>query len=254
MVVLRGMSTVITPPSVSMPTESGVTSSSNRSLTSPASTPPWIAAPMATTSSGFTPLCGSLPKYSFTTCCTRGMRVEPPTSTTSSTSEGLRPASASACLSGPIVRCTRPSTSDSSFARVSFIVMCLGPEASAVINGRLISVSITDDSSILAFSPASFRRCNAMRSLLRSMPSDFLNSDVIHSTTSWSKSSPPRWVSPLVDFTSTTPSPTSSTEMSNVPPPRSNTAMVSSFFWSRPYASAAAVGSLTMRRTVRPAI
>ena len=42
--------------------------------------------------------------------------------------------------------------------------------------------------------------------------------------------------------------------MSNVPPPRSNTAMVSSFFWSRPYASAAAVGSLTMRSTLRPAI
>jgi hypothetical protein len=30
-------------------------------------------------------------------------------------------------------------------------------------------------------------------------------------------------VSPLVDLTSKTPSPTSSTEMSNVPPPRSKT-------------------------------
>ena len=38
-VVLRGISVVITPPSVSMPSESGVTSSSSRSLTSPASTP-----------------------------------------------------------------------------------------------------------------------------------------------------------------------------------------------------------------------
>jgi hypothetical protein len=34
-VVLRGMSVVITPPSVSMPSESGVTSSSSRSFTSP---------------------------------------------------------------------------------------------------------------------------------------------------------------------------------------------------------------------------
>jgi hypothetical protein len=36
-----------------------------------------------------------------------------------------------------------------------------------------------------------------------------------------SKSSPPRNVSPLVDFTSKTPSPISRTEISNVPPPRS---------------------------------
>ena len=96
------MSCVITPPSVSMPSESGVTSSSSTSLTSPASTPPWIAAPTATTSSGLTPLCGSLPKSSFTVSCTCGMRVEPPTSTTSSICGGSRPASASACLHGPI--------------------------------------------------------------------------------------------------------------------------------------------------------
>ena len=87
-VVLRSMSVVITPPSVSMPSDSGVTSSSSRSFTSPASTPAWIAAPTATTSSGFTPLCGSLPKSSRTICCTRGMRVEPPTSTTSSICDG----------------------------------------------------------------------------------------------------------------------------------------------------------------------
>ena len=71
-VVLRSISLVITPPSVSMPSDSGVTSSSSTSFTSPASTPPWTAAPIATTSSGFTPLCGSLPKKSFTSCCTFG--------------------------------------------------------------------------------------------------------------------------------------------------------------------------------------
>jgi hypothetical protein len=37
----------------------------------------------------------------------------------------------------------------------------------------------------------------------------------------WSKLSPPRCVSPLVAFTSTTFSPTSRIEMSNVPPPKS---------------------------------
>ena len=39
-----------------------------------------------------------------------------------------------------------------------------------------------------------------------------------------------------------------------MPPPKSYTAIVSSFFLSSPYASAAAVGSLTMRMTSRPAI
>ena len=43
---------VITPPSVSTPSDSGVTSSRSTSFTSPCSTPPWIAAPIATTSSG----------------------------------------------------------------------------------------------------------------------------------------------------------------------------------------------------------
>ena len=83
------MSVVITPPSVSMPSESGVTSRSSTSVTSPVSTPPCTAAPMATTSSGLTPLCGSLPKYSRTSCWTFGIRVEPPTSTTSSILPGI---------------------------------------------------------------------------------------------------------------------------------------------------------------------
>lgn len=42
----------------------------------------------------------------------------------------------------------------------------------------------------------------------------------------WSKSSPPRKVSPLVDFTSKTPFCISRTEISNVPPPRSYTAIL----------------------------
>ena len=44
-----------------------------------------------------------------------------------------------------------------------------------------------------------------MRSLLRSMPSLFLNSAMIHSMIRWSRLSPPRCVSPLVALTSTTP-------------------------------------------------
>jgi len=41
-------------------------------------------------------------------------------------------------------------------------------------------------------------------------------------------------VSPFVERTSNTPSPISRIEMSNVPPPRSNTAIFSSFFLSSP--------------------
>ena len=103
-VVLRSIRRVNTPPSVSMPSDSGVTSSSSTSLTSPWSTPAWIAAPMATTSSGLTPLCGSLPKNCFTTSWTFGMRVMPPTRTTSSISAGRRGRRPSApCLQGSIV-------------------------------------------------------------------------------------------------------------------------------------------------------
>ena len=55
-VVFLLMSLVNTPPSVSIPRERGVTSKSSTSVTSPANTPPWIAAPIATASSGFTAL------------------------------------------------------------------------------------------------------------------------------------------------------------------------------------------------------
>ncbi len=87
--------------------------------------------------------------------------------------------------------------------------------------GRLISVCVADESSILAFSAASFRRCRASLSFVRSMPCSFLNSPARYSTRRLSKSSPPRKVSPFVDFTSKTPSPISRIDTSKVPPPRS---------------------------------
>ena len=64
MAVLRSMRRVMMPPLVSMPRLSGVTSMSRTSLRSPFSTPAWSAAPTATTSSGLTPLFGSLPPVS----------------------------------------------------------------------------------------------------------------------------------------------------------------------------------------------
>ncbi len=79
MVVFLSMILVKTPPAVSTPRDSGVTSRSRTSFTSPFMTAPWMAAPTATTSSGLTPLFGSFPKNFFTQSCTRGMRVMPPT-------------------------------------------------------------------------------------------------------------------------------------------------------------------------------
>ena len=88
------------------------------SLTSPERTPAWTAAPSATTSSGFTPRFGSLPKNSLTVSCTIGMRVEPPTRTTSSMSStaSCRRPRAPSCT-GSIERSTRSSIICSNFAR-----------------------------------------------------------------------------------------------------------------------------------------
>src|SRR6266851_8892769 len=77
MVVFRSISLVNTPPRVSMPSDSGVTSSSKTSMTSPLRTPPWIAAPTATTSSGLTPLWPSLPNTLRTRSCTAGITGHP---------------------------------------------------------------------------------------------------------------------------------------------------------------------------------
>src|SRR6266851_2229820 len=108
MVVLRSITLVATPPSVSTPSDSGVTSRRRMSLTSPLSTPAWMAAPTATTSSGLTPLWASLPPSRFlTSCWITGMRVDPPTSTTSSICCGVRLASLSAARNGPRQRSVR---------------------------------------------------------------------------------------------------------------------------------------------------
>ena len=89
-VVLRSISLVKMPPFVSTPSDSGVTSSNRMSFTSPFSTPACTAAPTATTSSGFTPLCGSLPPVSFlTSSWIIGIRVEPPTRITLSIAAGV---------------------------------------------------------------------------------------------------------------------------------------------------------------------
>ena len=178
----------------------------------------------------------------------------PPTRITSFISLEVHPASLSALRHGSTHLFTRSSTRDSNLARVILMLKCLGPEASAVMKGKFTSVSELDDNSCLAFSAASLRRCSAILSSRRSIPLSFLNSSAKNVISLLSKSSPPRKVSPFVALTSNTPSPISRMEISNVPPPRSNTAIFSSCFLSRPYAIAAAVGSFMIRSTSSPAI
>ena len=133
-VVLRSMRLVITPPLVSMPSDSGVTSSSRTSFTSPLRTPAWRAAPTATTSSGLTPLLGSLPpSSSLTRSVTAGMRVEPPTSTTWWMSAILTPASLSTDLKGSRVRSSRSDVSFWNSLRVSFSSKWSGPDSPCVM-------------------------------------------------------------------------------------------------------------------------
>ncbi len=161
-----------------------------------------------------------------TNCCTIGIRVPPPTRTTSSISAGRRLASFSALLTGLRSLAIKSSHNSSNWLRLRRVSRCFGPSSVAVINGRLMSVMLTLDSSILAFSAASERRCKAWRSRLKSTSSASKNISASQSTIFWSKSLPPSCVSPLVALTSNTPSPTSKIETSKVPPPKSNTKIV----------------------------
>ena len=171
------ISLVHTPPKVSIPKESGVTSSNNTSLTSPESTPPWIAAPIATHSSGLMPLKGSLPVIFLTSSITAGIRVEPPTKITLSISEYESLASSIAFFIGITVASTKSAVIASNFCLVKSTSKCLGPVASAVIKGRLMLVLLIPESSIFAFSAASFNLCIASLSPDKSMPSLVLNSE-----------------------------------------------------------------------------
>ena len=69
------------------------------------------------------------------------------------------------------------STKASSYALDIFKLICFGPVLSAVINGKFISVWVADESSIFAFSAASFNLCKANLSDFKSMPFSFLNSE-----------------------------------------------------------------------------
>ena len=151
-----------------------------------------MAAPIATTSSGFTPFDGALPKKLSTAACIAGIRVDPPTKIISSISDFWYPAFFNAFSQGAIVLLINESANCSNFARVKLRTKCLGTPSIAVTYGKLISEVDVDDNSIFAFSAASFKRCKAIGSLRRSMFSSALNSSANQSIITWSKSSPPK--------------------------------------------------------------
>mmetsp|Transcript_12179 Transcript_12179/g.13884 ORF Transcript_12179/g.13884 Transcript_12179/m.13884 type:complete len:265 (-) Transcript_12179:14-808(-) len=139
-VVFLWINLVKTPPKVSIPRERGVTSRRSTSLTSPVSTAPWMAAPIATASSGFTLLLAAFPKNFLTVSSTFGILVIPPTSRISSILLLSIPESLMQFSRGLIVLVMRSSTSDSYFALVMDSCKCLGPVESAERYGRVTSV------------------------------------------------------------------------------------------------------------------
>ena len=92
-----------------------------------------MAAPIATTSSGFTPLEGFLPKNFSTSSCILGILVEPPTKITSSTSLVDKLASLRAFFTGSIDLRTRPSANCSKTALDRDLTKCLGIPSTGIM-------------------------------------------------------------------------------------------------------------------------
>jgi hypothetical protein len=195
-----------------MPSDSGVTSSSSTSLTSPFSTPAWIAAPIATTSSGLTPLwapcrshlldqppapwaCGHAADQHHVVDLARGQ---------AGVLDRLR--------HGVLRRADQVIDLDSNFGAGQLGVQVLRPRsASAVMKGRLISVSFERgelDLRLLRGFLQPLQRHLVLAqvdALLLELVGQIVDDPLVEVVAA-------EVVSPLVDLTSNTPSPISSTK------------------------------------------
>ncbi|KAH3672085.1 hypothetical protein WICPIJ_010170 [Wickerhamomyces pijperi] len=111
------------PPYVSIPNVKGVTSNSKTSLIAPLSTPPWIAAPKATASSGLMEVFGFFLNSDSTVERIFGIRVIPPTNITSSMSSLSKSESFKARFTGSIVSLIKCRVMASNSSSVSFMEM-----------------------------------------------------------------------------------------------------------------------------------
>ena len=160
MVALRVSNFATAPPTVSIPIDSGITSSNKTSLRVPCKTDACAAAPRATTQSGSSAVYGSNPKNSPTRLRTRGILVEPPTRMTRSMA--IPPASRSARSHARIVRSMNGLAMASNSARES--VLCIRTPLPKSIS---ICVLSRCDKAIFADSAKSRRACRAPAATLK---------------------------------------------------------------------------------------
>mmetsp|Transcript_17430 Transcript_17430/g.43831 ORF Transcript_17430/g.43831 Transcript_17430/m.43831 type:complete len:217 (+) Transcript_17430:233-883(+) len=193
----------------------------------------WMAVPCATASSGDTSQLGYLPpKYSRSILRTYAMRVEPPTSTTSSTSSRRMPTVESTLATGKIARSKRGAASSSYSRRER--KMGAAPRrlgASCTSTAKLPPSSAASKSPPQSHSSlsSSFSRSASSRSARIASASSSRAYDgsfaftrlTIASRTARLKSCPPSRLSPAAAITSKMPLFRLSSETSSVPPPMS---------------------------------
>ena len=167
MLVFAAITTDIRSPATLTPMSCGVTSSSTTSCSSPPMMPECTAAPIATISSGLTPLLGRLAEDP------RPRAPAPPASASCrrrAAPDRCRPA----CSARRRAPCWHGASSRSSSVLARALELAAlelahqvhrARSAPAAMNGRLTSVVIADDSSIFARSAASLSRCSATESL-----------------------------------------------------------------------------------------
>ena len=197
-----------------MPNDKGMTSKSNHSLFLlwlPANKSACIAAPRATTWSGFKLFNGVVPNNSPTALCTLGIRVAPPTITTPLISSAFKPASRNALRTATKVLLTRFWVISKNWA---WLTPTLTTTPSLKIKWTRLKAAW------LKCSLADLQANNSARWSCNDKGGN-LACSITQQNKRWSKSSPPKAVSPPVDKTSNTPLLIRKIEMSKVPPPRS---------------------------------